>query len=390
MYSVEERYTYKKEVNRFMKRMGRIISAILAVTMLCCSCGEPKKAPKPVPVEEKEYQAKLDMLRPVLYGEIEHLTPEPGAYISVIGRNAGDSFWKEIQAGAEQAVADLNERLGYTGKDKITLRYVAPKVRDNVDEQINILDEELASSPLAVGIAAVDASACMTQFDYAKEYGIPIVMFDSGSEYQDVAATCATDNIDAARTAADKLVSAIGGAGEVALFVQDSVSMSAIDREQGFMNRIKNAYPEVTVSTVYHYDELSAMAETVAKKKELAIEEVTQDDVISYILEQHPNLKGIFTTNLDVTQHTVNLLDTLERTDLKVVGFDGGSEQMKLLEEDKVVGLIVQNPFGMGYGTVVAIIRAAYSMGNEIVIESGYEWVTKDNMNEEEIAKILY
>ena len=372
-----------------MIRIYRSAAIILAAMILCCACGESKQTSGPEPVEKKEYQEKLDMLRPMLYGEIEHLNPEPGTYISIIGRSSGDSFWDQIQAGAQQAVDDLNEKLEYTGKDKITLRYVAPKERDNVDEQINILDEELANSPIAIGIAAVDATACMTQFDYAKEYGIPIVMFDSGTEYQDVAATCATDNLDAARTAADQLAAAIGGSGEIAVFVQDAVSMTAGDREKGFLERIESAYPDIIVKAVYHYDELQKLAKEVAREKELEVGEVTQDDVVGYLLEQHPDLKGVFTANLDVTQHVVDVLDTMELTDLKVVGFDGGSEQMELLEEGKVEGLIVQNPFGMGYGTVVAIIRAAYDMGNEISIDSGYVWVSRENMNDEEIVGVL-
>lgn len=373
-----------------MKKIFKYIAAMLAVVVFCSSCGKTERTSSLSVVEEEVYQTKLDMLRPTVYGEVEHLNPEPGSYISIIGRNAGDSFWNEIQAGAEQAVADLNEKLGYTGKDKITLRYIAPKERDNVDEQINILDEELANSPLAIGIAAVDATACMTQFDYAKEYGIPVVMFDSGSEYQDVAATCATDNVDAAKTAAEKLAAAIGGAGEVALFVQDSVSMTATDREKGFLKKLEKAYPDITVVETYHYDKLSQMAEIIAEEKGISKAEVTHDTVVAWILEKHPNLKGVFATNLDVTQHVVQNLDTLGRDDLKVVGFDGGSEQMTLVEEGKVEGLIIQNPFGMGYATVVAIIRAAYSMGNEAVIDSGYVWVTKDNVNQEEVAGMLY
>ncbi len=360
-----------------MKRFCRYVSILLVVTLFCCSCGEKKVPSQPSAVEEKEYQAKLNMLRPSVYGQIEHLTPEPGTYISIIGRNSGDSYWDEIQAGAQQAVDDLNEKMGYTGRDKVTLRYVAPKEWNNVDEQINILDEELSNSPLAVGIAAVDASACMTQFDYAKEYSIPIVMFDSGSEYQDVAATCSTNNIEAAEVAAKRLAEAIGGSGEVAVFVQDSVSMTAMDRENGFLEKLKKDYPDIKVVSVYHYDEALA-------------EEETYDDVVTNILMQYPNLKGIFTANLDVTQHVVGVLDDLELTDVKVVGFDGGKEQIELVEEGKVEGLILQNPFGMGYATVVAIIRAAYSMGNEAVIDSGYVWVTKDNMNEEEMVGVLY
>ena len=372
-----------------MKCIGKCIAVSIVISILCCACGETPKTPKPEKVQQAEYQAKLDALRPTIYGDIEGLSPEPGTCISIIGRNAGDSFWGEVQAGAEQAIKDLNEQLGYTGKDKIILRYVAPKERDNVDEQINILDEELDNAPLAIGIAAADATACITQFDYAKEYGIPIVMLDSGSEYQDVAATCATDNVDAARVAATQLADAIEGNGEVLLFIQDSVSQTAKDRETGFLEGLKK-YPNIKVAKTFRYDDYSKEAKKIAKSLDIPVEEVSQDRIVSYILEQYPDVKGILAANLDSTQHVVHVLDKLEKKDVKVVGFDGGKEQLELLDEGKIEGLILQNPFGMGYATVVAIIRAAYSMGNEAMVDSSYVWITKENLDDEEVVGLLY
>ena len=46
-----------------------------------------------------------------------------------------------------------------------------------------------------------------------------------------------------------------------------------------------------------------------------------------------------------------------EKTEIKVVSFDGGEDQMKLLEDGKIDGLIVQNPYGIGYATVVACAK---------------------------------
>ena len=63
---------------------------------------------------------------------------------------------------------------------------------------------------------------------------------------------------------------------------------------------------------------------------------------------------------------------------------------MKLLKEGKVNGLIVQNPYGMGYATVVAAARDVLGLGNEAVIDSGYTWVTKENMNKNAIKRMLY
>ena len=59
---------------------------------------------------------------------------------------------------------------------KVKLVYSAPgRQRDDVDDQVNILDEELARYPVAVGIAAVDSGHVRFSFDLGSaENGIPI------------------------------------------------------------------------------------------------------------------------------------------------------------------------------------------------------------------------
>lgn len=376
-----------------MVRMKRVTATIMSAMLLMTGCTSQTSKPQNQPTshtQEKEYQAKLNALKPMAYGSVEGLKVEKGSYISIIGRNAGDSYWSQVEAGARQAVEDLNTELGYTGADKIRLNYSAPKVRDDVNEQINILDEELARYPIAVGMASTDMKACQVQFDLALEDGIPIVAMDSGSDYKDVAATCATDNITASKTAASKMADVLEESGEVAVFVQDSISMTAKQREQGFIDAIKAEYPNMKVTVVYHFDELGKMAKEIAKEKKVEEATVTQADVIAWVLEKNPNLSGIYATNLDVTQEVVKTLKSLEHSDLKVIGFDGGKEQIQYLEDGSLDGLIVQNPFGMGYATVIAIVRAALGMGNEAKVDSGYTWVTNENLNSDEIQMMLY
>lgn len=374
-----------------MKQIKKGVAWLLCTACIFSGCGTTDTSQKPAETEaEKAYQGKLNAIKPMAYASVEGLKVEKGAYLTIIGRNSGDSFWDEVRRGAEQAVEDLNQELGYTGEDAIRLNYSAPKVRDDVNEQINILDEELARYPLAVGIATIDRKACQTQFDQALENHIPIVTFDSGSDYKDVATACATDNLGASKVAAGKLADAIGGEGEVAIFVQDSKSMTAMQREQGFLEKIKSDYPKVQTVAVYRFDELQDKVKEIAKEKEQEDLSMTQEEMVGWILEQHPELKGIYTTNLDVTQTVVNYLTETERSDLKVVGFDGGAEQLQYLTDGKVEGLVVQNPFGMGYATVIAMVRAGLEMANEANVNTGYTWVTKDNMEDTEIQKMLY
>lgn len=390
-----------------MKKRFRIMALVLSLALLGSGCsiapandGENSNTNvNNTTNTEDSNQSKLDALKPDAYGNVEGLTLEPGSYISIIGRYSGDSYWKEVEAGAKQAVADINTLLGYKGNDKIKLTFSSPSERDNVDEQINILDEELARYPVAIAIAAVDTTACQVQFESAADNGIPIVTFDSGSDYADVASHVSTSNLEAARTAASELADLMEGTGEVAVFVQDSLSMTAKEREKGFVDTLSANYPNMPVVNIYHLDELETMAASIVAEKNAALAEgeegvdpasITQKEVVQYILEKNPNLKGIYATNLDTTQLVADVLTSFERDDLYFVGFDGGEEQLELLEDEVVDGLVIQNPYGMGYAAVVSAARAVLELGNEAFVDSGYTWVTKDNMKEAEIKKMLY
>ena len=68
----------------------------------------------------------------------------------------------------------------------------------------------------------------------------------------------------------------------------------------------------------------------------------------------------------------------------------GLSDLTEALSDGKIDGLIVQNPYGMGYATVVAAARSALDMGNEANVDTGYAWVTQDNMEETAIKNMLY
>ena len=72
------------------------------------------------------------------------------------------------------------------------------------------------------------------------------------------------------------------------------------------------------------------------------------------------------------------------------MGFDAGKEQIGALEDGSIDGLVVQNPFGMGYATVVAAARTALEIGNEAVVDTGYTWVDLSNLEDENVQAMLY
>ena len=404
-----------------MKR-NRIIAMLLGTALLVCGCQQAPEATDEekkieaqkgtTKTEEKSYQGKLDLISPAAYNNVDGLKLDKGDYISIIGKANGTQYWEEVKKGVAQAAEDINTALGYTGKDKVKVTYNAPDNADNVDDQVNLLDEELDRYPAAIGISIVDLQACQVQFDLATDSEIPVVTFDSGSDYQGVAADVSTDNEAAGKEAAEKLAEAMGDTGEIALFIQDSKSQAALAREKAVTDELTANHPNISVVNVYHMDELTTIQKTIAdeinagtyrpadselpdgvltEENAVTADSITEDQVVDYILAKHPNITGCFAANGDAVKLAV---DGLERNKMekkvKVVGFDANADEIKDLQDGKVDGLIVQNPFGMGYATVIAAARASLDMGNEAVVNTGYTWVTKENLKTEEVQKILY
>ena len=404
-----------------MKR-NKIIAVLLGTALLVCGCQQAPKATDEekkieaqkgtAKTEEKEYQGKLDIISPAAYNNVNGLKLHKGDYISIIGKANGTQYWEEVKKGVTQAAEDINTALGYKGKDKVKVTYNAPDNADNVDDQVNLLDEELDRYPVALGISIVDLQACQVQFDLATDSEIPIVTFDSGSDYQGVAADVSTDNAAAGKEAAQKLAEAMGDTGEVALFIQDGKSQAALAREKAITDELTANHPNISIVNVYHLDELANMQKTIAdeinagsyrpvgselpdgvlpEEKAVTADSITEDQVVDYILARHPNITGCFAASGESVKLAV---DGLERNKMekkvKVVGFDANDDEIQDLKDGKVEGLIVQNPFGMGYATVIASARAALDMGNEAVVNTGYTWVTKKNLKTEEVQKMLY
>lgn len=409
------------------KRFISIICTSVCAGMLLCACSS--NADENVftgdTTEKPAYQAKLNAISPAAYSSVEGLELEPGTYISVIGKEEDSAYWNQIRAGVEQAAEDLNEALGYSGSDQIKVLYNAPADEEDMNEQVNILDEELARYPDVIAIASIDEAASEVQFDLAAGNDIPVVAFDSGNAYQGIQCTCKTDSSAAAAEGAAKLCEAIGGSGEVALIVHDSVSESAREREEAFKEALSAEYPGAAVVETIYMDDLeeikkSAAAEQLGVSLEeiqaeqpaegteqgeeptgdssavmdeinAAAEKISDEDAVAYCLKKHPELKGCFGTNVDATQLALKALGSLEDTDdVVLMGFDAGKEQLEALESGEIDGLVVQNPFGIGYAAVIASARTVLEIGNEAQVNTGYIWADQENLEEEAVQAMLY
>ena len=283
--------------------------------------------------------------------------------IALISKGFQHQFWQAVKAGADKAAAEFGATVTFEG----------PETESQVDRQMDMLAAALSRNPDAIGFAALDSQAATPLLQQAKDAGIPVIAFDSGVDSDIPLTTATTDNVAAAALAADKMAELIGGEGKVAVVAHDQTSRTGIDRVDGFVNRIKEAYPNIEVVTVQY-----------GGGDQLQSTEITKS-----ILLANPDLKGIFGANEGSAIGVVNGKTELN-SNIVVIGFDSGAAQKGFIESGAMAGAITQNPVGIGYETVKAAIAALKGETLPAIIDTGFYYYDKDTMANPEIAAVLY
>jgi ribose transport system substrate-binding protein len=300
-------------------------------------------------------------------GQTAATTASGGAkpYIPVISKGFQHQFWQAVKMGSENAAKDLNVDITFEG----------PGSESEVDKQIEMLQTALDKKPAAICFAALDSKAAIPLLEKAKAANIPVVGFDSGVDSDIPVATAATDNIAAAAAAADKMAEAIGKAGKVAVIAHDQTSRTGIDRVKGFTDRMKAAYPDITVVSVEYG----------------AGDPLKSTEIVKAVIQANPDLKGYFGANEGSMKGVMNgVKETGKEGAIVQIGYDAGKQLKDAIRAGTVLGAISQDPVGIGYKCVEAAVKAINGQSVDKVIDTGYKWYDKTNIDAAEMQPLLY
>ncbi len=283
--------------------------------------------------------------------------------IAVLPKGVGHQFWLTVRAGADAAGKDMNAEIIWNGPDKET----------EIAKQINIVQDMISRKVDAIVMAACDENALIDVVNQAMDAGIPVITFDSGVKSDRPLSFVATDNVAAARMAADKLAELIGGKGEVGIIPIVPGAATSEMREQGFKEGAAK-YPDMKIVSVLHCESDAAKAMSV-----------TED-----MMTAHPNLAGIFAESEPGAVGAAQAIAAANKSgQIKIVGFDASGEEIAGLERGTIQALIVQNPFKMGYDGVKAAVDAIEKRPVEKRIDTGVTIITKENLNTPEVQQLI-
>lgn len=286
-------------------------------------------------------------------------------YIPVISKGFQHQFWQAVKQGAEKAAVDYNVDITFEG----------PESEAMVDKQVEMFQTALDKNPAAICLAAVDSQAFQPLLEKAKAANIPVIGFDSGVESDIPLSTAATDNIAAAALAADKMAELIGGEGKIGVIVHDQTSRTGIDRRDGFVNRIKEKYPNIEIVDVQYGGGDHQKTADLAKA----------------MIQANPDIKGFFGGN---EGSAIGVLLAVEELGIQgkivVIGYDSGQAQMDAIRAGTMAGAITQDPIGIGYKCVEAAVKATRGETLPKFIDTGFHWYDKTNIDDPAIAPLLY
>lgn len=286
-------------------------------------------------------------------------------YIPVISKGFQHQFWQAVKSGAEKAAQDYN----------VTITFEGPESESQVDKQIEMLEAALGKKPNAICLAALDSKAATSHLEKAQKANIPVVGFDSGVDSDIPVSTAATNNIAAAALAADKMAELIGNEGKVAVIVHDQTSRTGIDRRDGFVNRIKEKYPNIEIVDIQYGGG----------------DHLKSTDLAKAIIQANPDLKGFFGANEGSAIGVINAVTELKKDgQLVVIGYDSGKHQLDAIRDGRMAGAITQDPIGIGYKAVEAAVKAFKGEKVDKEIDTGFHWYDKTNIDSEQIKPLLY
>jgi ribose transport system substrate-binding protein len=290
------------------------------------------------------------------------------ARIPVIVKATTSQFWATVFDGAREAGKVLGVKIETLGAASET----------DAAGEVGITENAIATKPTAIVIAATNAAALAGPIGKATDAGIPVIMIDSAANTDKFATFLATNNVTGGQRAADEMASCIKERtgkqeGKVAYLTALAGAQSLNDRDKGFVEQLKK-YPGLTIADhrVGNNDASKALADT--------------ED----LLTRTPDLVGIFADNeLEGDGAGTAVADKKLGDKLCLVAFDTSDQEVKFLRNGVIDGLIVQNPYMMGYAGVWYALAAAHGTVLPKFVDSGVHVVTKKNIDSPQIVGLL-
>ncbi|HYX27880.1 MAG TPA: substrate-binding domain-containing protein [Pyrinomonadaceae bacterium] len=292
--------------------------------------------------------------------------------IAVIPKGTSHEFWKSIHAGAVKAQRELS-----TAGNEVEVVWKGPLREDDREQQIQVVEGFASQGVNGIVLAPLDNRALARPVEEAKTAGVPTVIIDSALESNSIVSFVATDNRKGGMLGADRLGELMGAKGKAILLRYAEGSASTEEREAGFLQEMKSKFPNIELISTDQYG--GATRDTAKRAAENLLNRFGDD------------VQGIFCPNESTTAGMLSALQDIGKAGkVMFVGFDTSQLFVDAMQAKQLHGIVVQNPFNMGYLGVKTIVDSLRGQPVEKRIDTGVTVITPDNMNAPDMQALLH
>lgn len=196
--------------------------------------------------------------------------------------------------------------------------------RSSTVTELNNVEDLISRNVDAVILVPMDSEASSNAVVLLNNAGIPVITVDRSTTSGEVITSIATDNYAGGKTAGEFAVKQLEGKGKVVILRGTLGTDLENQRITGFKDAIAGTEIEVVSEQSANFDRTTAF------------------NTIENILQANPDINLVYAENDEMCLGVSKALESANRTDIMVIGFDGAVETLEAIKAGKVTGTVFQ------------------------------------------------
>ncbi|MEM1484339.1 LacI family DNA-binding transcriptional regulator [Oscillospiraceae bacterium PP1C4] len=241
-------------------------------------------------------------------------------------------FYSHIEAGVERAKKELAD---YSVQVESIRSPVLSPIQQK--ELLNSIDLSKYDG-FAINSGGTSIAEIINRFI---AQGIPVITFNTDAPESNRLFYVGNNSRQSGRVGGELMGKMLSGTGKVTILGNFLGTTTFIERFGGFCEVIQEQYPHISLCTCAecYSDPLKAF------------------QVVTEMLQQAPDINGIFSTGYAGTIGAAEAVKQLNRPDVKVIGYDLGKQTIESLNDGWCTAVLYQDPFQQGYQAVHLLAR---------------------------------
>ena len=278
-----------------LRKLGILLVGMVFVLGLVTGCAGKKEEAKETPAAENQEKQQLTI----------------GLAISTLN----NPFFVDMKDGAQAAA------------DKIGAKLVVVDAQDDASKQVSQVENLIQQKVDVILLNPTDSDGLVSAVKDANAAKIPVITLDRSVSDGTVASHIASDNVAGGKMAAEYILKQLNNKGNVVELEGIAGTSAARDRGKGFHD-VMDAQQVVKVVAKQPAD--------FDRSKGLT--------VMENILQSQPEIQAVFAHNDEMALGAIQAIQSAKRENILVVGFDGGADAVKAVNDGTMAATVAQQP----------------------------------------------